>query len=147
MDSISVSKARAQNRKTGYAGENIACDFLVRCGYSIVKQNYYTAKGEVDIICEDEKYIVFVEVKTRFDTPSIIKYGRPALAVNSKKKEHLIFSAKDYLRKNNCGKKPRLDVIEVYLSECEDGFISANIKHYKNAFMVRQEKSRYNETF
>jgi len=138
---------KSQNRKTGYFGENIACDFLIKKGYTVVERNRYTPYGEIDIICEDEKYIVFVEVKTRFVSPNIAKYGRPALAVNREKKSHMINSAKEYLRKNETSKKPRIDVIEVYLNRHEGGYVSADIKHYKNAVLAVREKSKYDEAF
>lgn len=49
----------------GLYGEQVAADFLVRSGFQILERNFRTRFGEIDIICEDEDSLVFVEVKTR----------------------------------------------------------------------------------
>ena len=47
---------------TGTAGEIAACDFLVQNSYTILHRNYRVGHEEIDIIAENDKYIVFVEV-------------------------------------------------------------------------------------
>ena len=44
-------------RKVGTAYEKEAVLFLKNKGYEIIEQNYYCRYGEIDIICENEKYI------------------------------------------------------------------------------------------
>ena len=128
-------------RGLGRAGETVARDWLIKNGYSIVRMNYTVKGGEIDIIAEDEKYIVFTEVKTRTKGHSVEKYGRPASAVDPEKSRHVIHAAKEYLRTGTqvCAKKPRIDVIEVEL-EYFDGFVAAQIRHYKNAVIDRREE-------
>lgn len=51
-------------------GENQACLFLLRRGYVITQTNFYSNKGEIDIIAEkidtiSNKELIFIEVKTR----------------------------------------------------------------------------------
>ncbi|MBQ2251760.1 MAG: YraN family protein [Clostridia bacterium] len=121
------------NRSLGRAGESIACDFLVKNGFQIVKRNYTVRGGEIDIIAENEKYIIFVEVKTRTAGHSVEKYGRGAAAVNSTKKEHFLFAVKSYMRAFVSEKKPRIDVIEITLENFE-GCVATKISHYPNAF-------------
>ena len=121
------------NRSLGRAGESVACDFLVKNGFSIVKRNYTLRGGEIDIIAENEKYIIFVEVKTRTAGRSVEKYGRGAAAVNSAKKEHFLFAVKSYMRAFPSKKKPRIDVIEITL-ENFDGCVATKISHFPNAF-------------
>ena len=121
------------NRSLGRAGESIACDYLVKNGFQIIKKNYTIRGGEIDIVAENEKYIIFVEVKTRSAGYSIEKYGRGASAVNGAKKEHLLFAVKGYLRAFPSEKKPRIDVIEITL-ENFDGCVASKISHYPNAF-------------
>lgn len=121
------------NRSLGRAGESIACDFLIKNGFSVIKRNYTVRGGEIDIIAENEKYIIFVEVKTRTAGHSIEKYGRGAAAVNSTKKEHFLFAVKSYLRAFPSEKKPRIDVIEITLKNF-DGCVVPKISHYSNAF-------------
>lgn len=121
-------------RQTGRQGENAACNWLIQNGYTIVTRNYTSRHGEIDIIAEDEQYIVFVEVKFKNDSPHLKKYGRPVLAVNKQKQMHILSAARSYLKKYKPTKKPRIDVIEIIGKNENDGFVSLNIKHYKNAF-------------
>ena len=51
--------------ETGKKGENYVSEYLKEKGFKIIYRNYHSRYGEIDIICEDEKYIVFVEVKVR----------------------------------------------------------------------------------
>lgn len=121
-------------RQTGRQGENASCDYLIKNGYKIVERNYTSPHGEIDIIAEDDKYIVFVEVKFRNNSIHLKKYGRPILAVTKEKQQHLIYTAKHYLAHHATNKKPRLDIIEIIGNQEQNGFISLQIKHYKNAF-------------
>ena len=49
----------------GRRGEDAACSYLLRHGYSIVERNYRCRRGEIDIIAAKDGGAVFVEVKTR----------------------------------------------------------------------------------
>lgn len=51
--------------------------------------------GEIDIIAEDNGYIVFIEVKYRKNG----LFGNPLEAVNSVKRNHITKAALDYLVK------------------------------------------------
>lgn len=116
----------------GARGEEVACDFLVREGYSIKARNVRTPYGEIDIIAEDEAALVFVEVKMRSDTAVQKRYGRPALAVNSAKRERLLNSAHFYLKENEITKRVRFDVIELLESRVAGEF-AYNIRHTRAA--------------
>lgn len=121
-------------RQTGRQGENAACDKLIRDGYTVIRKNYTVPGGEIDIIAEDDKYIVFVEVKYRTESPHLQKYGRPAKAITKSKKQHVLHAAKTYLSAFPTHKKPRIDVMEIIGHKEDCGFVSLDIKHYKNAF-------------
>lgn len=124
--------ATAAHIRTGARGEDAACEFLKKNGYSIITRNYRAGKSEIDIIAEDRKNIIFVEVKTRTakkDSP----YGRPSDAVNRAKREYIIRGAREFLRRY--GKKDRrptrFDVIEIYVAPGGD---ISEIIHIKDAF-------------
>lgn len=129
-------------RDDGARCEGIVCEYLVNHGYKIVVRNYYPGgglHGEIDIICEDEKYIVFAEVKARHDVPAFReRYGSPARAVGSKKRANIIAAANSYLRHNPTEKQPRLDIVEVLVSEHSDGIRSFKINHIRNAFTATE---------
>ena len=123
------------NRKFGSFGENLAAEYLEKEGYSITaRNNVHFGYIETDIICENESEILFVEVKTRTDAEFSLRYGRPAAAVTKKKLENMTLCARQYLYETKCPKKPRIDVIEVYIKE-NDGAQSLSEKgivHIKN---------------
>ncbi len=99
-------------RRFGIIGEKIAQNYLKNKGYKIIETNFYTRKGEIDIIAQKDKCIIFVEVKTRNN----FEYGTPAMAVNAIKKTHIKNSAKIYIHTNKLyGWNVRFDVIEVII--------------------------------
>ena len=51
--------------KTGKSGESRVADFLRSKGCTVIKRNYQSRFGEVDIIAESGDKIHCVEVKTR----------------------------------------------------------------------------------
>ena len=46
-------------------GEDQACRFLQRHGFTIKDRNFYTTVGEIDIVAQKGDDLYFVEVKTR----------------------------------------------------------------------------------
>ena len=111
-----------------YSNENeIGCQLPKRKAY------LSHTKGYVEV---DNKIDTFVEVKSRTDTGRPSKYGRPSSAVDYKKRQNLRLCAEDYLRKNKPDKKPRIDVIEVYLREISGEYVLSDkgIKHIENVF-------------
>ena len=51
--------------KTGRKGEDMVVNFLRNQGCTILKRNFVSRYGEVDIIAQKGGLILFVEVKTR----------------------------------------------------------------------------------
>jgi len=51
-------------KQVGKLGEDVACEYLQRHGFSIRDRNYVKKTGELDIIAEKEDALHFVEVKT-----------------------------------------------------------------------------------
>ncbi len=95
---------------TGAWGEQLAAQYLRKKGYHLVACNYRCRYGEIDLIVENRKYLVFVEVKLR-------KSDRFAAAmefVDRKKQDRLRTTAELWLSLNPVEKQPRFDVIEIY---------------------------------
>ncbi len=128
----------------GRLGEDLAADFLEKNDYRIIGRNLHFSKNELDIVAEDDDYIVFVEVKTRSCLyPESNGYGTPGRAVDHKKRGNTVKAVKDYLLKNYVSKQPRIDVIEVYLLESQSEFRTPTvlkINHIRNAFDARGRK-------
>ncbi len=53
------------NNSSGKIGERYVLQMLLEQGYTFIDANYHSRFGEIDIIVADDKYIVFVEVKTK----------------------------------------------------------------------------------
>ncbi len=98
------------NANTGDLGEVAAARDLRERGYDVVAANYRCRLGEIDIIAENEKYLCFVEVKTRAENS---RYA-PADAVDFGKRKRLLAAAQLYLSQNPTAKQPRFDIVEVY---------------------------------
>ena len=93
----------------GRAGERAAVKYLKKSGYKILKRNYRTVYGEVDIVALDKDTVVFCEVKTREST----QFGTPAEAVERHKRERYVNIARDFLMRAGRDVNVRFDVIEV----------------------------------
>ncbi|MBO7499129.1 MAG: YraN family protein, partial [Bacteroidaceae bacterium] len=55
----------AEHNETGRRGEDLATAFLLSKGYGILERNWKSGRKEIDIIAQDGRDLVFVEVKTR----------------------------------------------------------------------------------
>ena len=119
---------KPKHLESGEWGEDVACDFLKSKGYKILKRNYVPKKQyEIDIVALLDDVLVFVEVKTR----KSVGYGRPASAVDRKKKINLQHAIVAYLQKLKNRPYFRIDIIEV-VGTPRLGV--AEINHIENAF-------------
>ena len=117
-------------------GEEVCCEYLESLGFTIKEKNFHTRHGEIDIIAENDRYIVFAEVKLRAIGDNLIKYGRPAIAVTKNKMKNIIYSAKVYLGRAPICKSVRFDVLEVYCEELPNGNTRYKVKHLPAAFTL-----------
>ncbi len=116
--------------KIGQDGEKRVAEFLRRRSFSVIKRNYQCRYGEIDIIAENNEYILFVEVKTRKENALISGID----AVDFKKQQKIILSAQDYIVKTASEKQPRFDVAEVTVFEKADKNAGFSLKYIENAF-------------
>jgi putative endonuclease len=111
----------------GRAGERLAAVRLESQGYRILETNFRCRYGEIDLIVEDERDLVFVEVKTRRGLAS----GLPEEAVDARKQHKLLQVAAYYLASHECAERSwRIDVIAIQLSR--SGKLQA-IRMYQHA--------------
>ena len=113
----------------GAAGETLAARFLRRRGYELVEANYHSRFGEIDIIAENERFLVFAEVKTRGEQALY----EPREAVFGEKQRKILKTALLYLAQNPSEKQPRFDVIEVFMDP-HSPMKAKKIEHIENAF-------------
>lgn len=97
----------------GRYGEDRACEYLIKSGYSILDRNWRYAEGELDIVCSKDKTIVFVEVKTR----TSLATGSPLEAVTRAKLIKLRRHAANWCaRRQVANSQVRFDAIGVLLT-------------------------------
>lgn len=118
-------------KNLGDFGEYVAADFLSAKGYRVLEKNYRARNGELDLIVEDKKWLIFVEVKTRRSTA----FGLPSEAVDYRKQQHMLSAARGYLQHHPTNKEIRFDVIEILASICGDTPCLNHIHHIENIVM------------
>ncbi len=109
-------------------GEDMAALHLKRKGYRVIKRNFRTKLGEIDIVAREGKTLVFCEVKTRIGQP----YGHPIEAVTGSKQRRIRRVAELYLaalKNPNEFDSVRFDVISI-LSKGP----TFKLEHIENAF-------------
>ncbi len=113
----------------GRWGEAAAAEYLRARGYRIIASGWRCRFGEIDLICTDEKYICFTEVKLRKDDA----FAAAREFVTAAKQRRLITAAELYLSEHPDELQPRFDVAEVYAPE---GVRTAHpvIRYLENAF-------------
>lgn len=114
---------------TGRWGEEKAAEYLRGKGYKTVGMNYKCRMGEIDVIAQNRKFIVFCEVKLRKSDA----FAEAKEFVTRAKRTRLRETAALWLAQNETEKQPRFDVCEIY---APDGADEKNyrINYIENAF-------------
>jgi putative endonuclease len=116
-----------QRQELGKTGEDLAVRALTARGYAILDRRYRTRHGEIDIVCEHQGVVVFVEVRAR----ATGEFGRAAETVTAAKRRRVTAMAVDYLaRRRLTGRACRFDVVAI---DAADG-PRPDIVVYPNAF-------------
>jgi putative endonuclease len=93
-------------------GEDIAAKYLAEKGFEILERNYHYSHGEIDIIANHNKQLVFIEVKSRLN----LEYGEPEYAINPKKIKQIKKMAELYLFDKEIEEVDcRFDVVAIFL--------------------------------
>ena len=123
---ISLKRGEHVNQD-GKASEELAVEFLLGHGHSILERNFSCRYGEIDIISYDGA-VVFSEVKMR----SSDSYGGASAAVTKTKQQKILKTARLYLQQNpeQALLACRFDVIAI-----EQGRWGSTITWLKSAFI------------
>lgn len=97
----------------GAWGEALAAQYLRKKHYTILASGYRSRFGEIDLIAQNRKTLVFVEVKLR-KSPD---FARAREYVDHRKQEKLRKTASMYLSQNPTELPARFDIIEIYAPE------------------------------
>ena len=117
-----------ENRELGRFGEKRAARYLRLHGYRIVETNFSCRSGEIDLIAQRGRYIVFAEVKLRKSAD----FAPAREFVTAAKQQRIRTTAALWLSQHETELQPRFDVIELYAPQGAEGRVTIN--HIENAF-------------
>ena len=109
------------SREIGVIGEDIACDFLKKRGFTILTRNFAIKHGEIDIIAQKGRTIHFVEVKSVSREMSADGVSRETSKYRPEEKVHpgklakIRRVAEYYLAQHSPGMPAQIDVVAVLL--------------------------------
>ncbi len=124
-DLVLENKAR---KLIGQLGEQLAAEYLVNKGMQIMYRNYFSKRGEIDLVVIDRHVLAFVEVRTR----STDSFLHPFETISLSKQQKVRHAASDYLSEHGTPKINgcRFDAISVVMREGEE----VQIEYIANAF-------------
>jgi putative endonuclease len=79
--------------RAGIGGEKIAAAYLEDSGYEILRKNYRSRRGEIDIVALKDETLVFVEVKTWGELP----FSELARSLDRKKRDKIIRESRRFM--------------------------------------------------
>ncbi len=118
-----------KSKISGAWGEALAAEYLRKKRYHLVAAGYRSRFGEIDLIVENRKHLVFVEVKQRKSQ----SFAQALEYVDKGKQDRIRVTASIYLSQNPTELQPRFDVIEIYAPEGAET-AHPEIRHLEDAF-------------
>ncbi|MCV3346310.1 YraN family protein [Campylobacter lari] len=92
----------------GKKGEDLACEYLKTQGFEILKRNFHSKFGEIDIIAKKDKILHFVEVKSTQGDYEV------AYRLDHKKYNKIIKAIEYYFVKHKSDENYQIDLLCVY---------------------------------
>jgi len=120
---------RLATYELGKKGEKRTEEFLKSKGYKIIARNVRFSIGEIDLIAQVEKTIIFIEVKTRQSA----EYCHPIEVVDKQKRHRIKQMAMQYYRDkkySTMGFAVRFDIVTLIWAKGEQPII----EHFIDAF-------------
>ena len=127
----------SHNIDLGKQGEELAKNYLLENGYTLVEENWRWHHHEVDLIVCNSVYMVFVEVKTRTG----VVFGEPEVFVTHEKQQKIIRAANAFMLKTKSSKDARFDIVSVVIQNNE-----SVVKHLPNAYSAHAVKGIFRRT-
>jgi len=113
-------------RSTGQQGEDAAAKYLRRQGFKIIARNVRAGRNEIDIVAQEGKTLVIVEVRSRTADDGIL----PEDSIGPTKQLHVHRAAEHYVEHLRTPPADvRIDVIAVVMLPGE----APRITHYRDA--------------
>jgi putative endonuclease len=126
--SVTGGERRSDRLARGREAEEIAAEWLSARGYRVLARNHALRLGELDLVCEGDGVLCFVEVRSR----SGDAYGGPEETVDRRKARRVALAAADWAERNRDaarGRDLRFDVVAVTFGEG-----APRVAHFPAAF-------------
>jgi putative endonuclease len=122
-------------RRLGALGERLAAAHLESAGYRILERNFRTRYGELDLVAEDGRVLLFCEVKCRIARGRPGPFG-PFASIGREKRRRIRAMAREWLTSRRSPDRRhtyelRFDAIGVELAP--DGRL-VHLEHLEGAF-------------
>lgn len=113
----------------GRAAEDRACRYLTEQGLHLIMRNYRCRHGEIDLVMQDNRTVVFVEVRYRSNP----LFASGAETVDRRKRAKLAATALHYLQSHpdKAARPARFDVVSIAGNQGEP-----HVQWISNAFGV-----------
>ena len=118
-----------KSKISGSWGEALAAEYLRKRKYKIIAVGYQCRFGEIDIVAQNRKNLIFVEVKLRKNGD----FAKAREYVDRNKQDRIRMTASLFLSQNPTKLQPRFDVIEIYAPDDVETK-NPEIKHMEDAF-------------
>lgn len=118
---------KLNQNNAGLAAEKLAATFLLNQGLKFVAENYHCRYGEIDLIMQHAKTLVFVEVRLRKNS----LFGGAGTSITPQKMQKLILAAQHYLQANNLNQSEQACRFDAILMSSVD---AKSIEWVRNAF-------------
>lgn len=101
-----------KTKNIGKQAEDFALTFLKQQGLKLVKRNYFTKLGEIDLIMLDTDVLVFIEVRYRKSENFLAGFE----TVDRRKQAHILKAAKYFIVQNSkyASFMSRFDIISLH---------------------------------
>jgi putative endonuclease len=116
----------AEHNEIGRKGEDLASEFLLDKGFTLLERNWRWQKAEIDIIAFEGNFLVFIEVKTRTGYPVEEVHD----TLNESKMALYADAAEAYLEYKDLYNEVRFDFITVWIPKDKQPFV----RHYPGVF-------------
>ena len=112
----------------GFVAEGYVAQYLKSKNYKILDHNYRKPWGEIDIVAEKDRILIFVEVKAN---SSNVAGFEPELRADRVKMQKVVRTARTYLldKKYQFDQEWQVDIISITFDKSRG---VAKIKHFKN---------------
>lgn len=118
-------KTNYLKKNLGSKAEKYVCSYLIKNGFKILKTNFHSKFGEIDIIAQKSDIIIFVEVKFRNNPKFPISH-----VINYQKQKKIIQTALNFISNNGLSDfSSRFDVALIV-----NNLDNYKIDYIKNAF-------------